>query len=159
MPEKKPSVSFKTAKWKITWIMVQEKLVIILQDRVRKFKLIWELWADYVHTPLLITTHTDTLQSPRRLHNLLSSRPPLSFHLPSHFFLLFSLFHLTQLIHLSSTLLHLNMDYPICLHICGLHICGPRRELRTPSSAFPNPAGNQTLLRVYLNACSLYPSH
>lgn len=49
---KQPRVSFLAAKRKISWIMMQEKLVSIFQDRVRRFKLVWEPWANFINIPL-----------------------------------------------------------------------------------------------------------
>lgn len=49
---KKTKVSLSEAKLKISWIMTQEKLVATLQNKVRRFKTIWEPWALYVKIPL-----------------------------------------------------------------------------------------------------------
>lgn len=45
---KSPTVSFRLAKQKITWIMMQEKISNTILDTLDKFKIIWEPWASQV---------------------------------------------------------------------------------------------------------------
>ena len=49
---KQPSVSLTAAKRKISWIMAQEKMVAIFQDRLAKFEAVWDPWAQYLHITL-----------------------------------------------------------------------------------------------------------
>lgn len=49
---KPPTISFRAAKRKISWIMLQEHLVAKLQDKFGKFEAIWEPWASYCNISL-----------------------------------------------------------------------------------------------------------
>lgn len=50
---KKPSVSLRQAKQKISWIMTQEKVSSSILDTSDKFRLIWEPWARFLGLPPL----------------------------------------------------------------------------------------------------------
>lgn len=49
---KQSLVSLVAAKCKISWIMMQQKLVSVLQDKIKKSELIWEPWAAFENIPL-----------------------------------------------------------------------------------------------------------
>lgn len=54
---KKPTVSVRLAKRKISWIMVQEKITSVLLNSTEKFEAIWEPWATCMHCPLTPWLH------------------------------------------------------------------------------------------------------
>lgn len=50
---KQPMVSLAQARKKVIWILLNENIVSILQDTVKKSEQIWEPWATYMHVSLV----------------------------------------------------------------------------------------------------------